>query len=262
LVIDLKSTNRSAISRDLDKEADAPARSPSPVAALPVSSGRRLGAGEAENREMAFERPYGYPSLLFVHNDHEFIITAVPDGVDVVLHIADQYGRMLLPISTRVVGANVGSGGGPNRRLISARMAAMRRSIEAFDDASFLNFLETPRAASDFQWTPAEFDAASKIDWSKPAATLVHQGYYFIIGAFVVPERMVLLLRDADGPFNAPMPIPKASIMRSEAKGVDPLDFGVRIMVERIRGWTASRTAAFVRDTPRLAVDTQIHRQT
>jgi hypothetical protein len=83
----------------------------------------------------------------------------------------------------------------------------------------------------------------------------------FLIGAFVTPERMVILLRDPDGPFDAPMSIPKESMMRSEAKGVDPLDFGVNIMVDRIRGWNAPRTDAFVRDTPRLVVDVPVHRQ-
>jgi hypothetical protein len=210
---------------------------------------------------MAPSRSNDYPSLLFVHNDHEFIITAVPDGADMLLHIADQYGRMLLPVSTRVVGANARSGGRLNHRLIDIGIAELRRSVERLDGENFLNFLETPRAASDFRWTPAELDAAKKIDWSKPAATLVHQGYYFLIGAFVTPERMVILLRDADGPFDAPMSIPRESMMRSEAKGVDPLDFGVNIMVDRIRAWNASCTEAFVRNTPRLAVDGSIHRQ-
>ena len=204
---------------------------------------------------MAPNRFSDYPSLQFVHNDHEFIITAVPDGGDVLLHLADQYGRMLLPISTRVVGAKARSGGRLNHRLIDVAIAELRRSVEHLDGEKFLNFLETPRAASEFRWTPAELEGARKMDWSKPAATLVHQGYYFLIGAFVTPERMVILLRDPDGPFDAPMSIPKESMMRSEAKGVDPLDFGINIMVDRIRGWDASRTAAFVRDTPRLVVD-------
>jgi hypothetical protein len=54
---------------------------------------------------MAPNRLYDYSSLLFVHNSHEFTITAVPDGADVLLHIADQHGRMLLPVSTRVLSA-------------------------------------------------------------------------------------------------------------------------------------------------------------
>jgi hypothetical protein len=198
--------------------------------------------------------------LLFVHNDHEFTITAVPDGADVLLHIADQYGWMLLPISTRVVGANARPGGRSSHRLIGVGMAELRRSVESLDDAKFRVFLETPRAAGAFRWTLAELDGASNIDWSRPAATLVHQGYYFLIGAFVTPERMVLLLRDADGLFDAPMSIPKESITRSEAKRVNPLDFGVNIMVDRIPAWTASRTEAFVRDTPRLVVDGPAHR--
>jgi hypothetical protein len=210
---------------------------------------------------MAPNRSEDFPSLLFVHNDHEFIITAVPDGADVLLHIADQYGRMLLPVSTRVPGTNAWPSGRPNHRLIGVAMAELRRSVERLAGEKFLNFLETPRAASDFRWTSAELEAAKTIDWSKPAATLVHQGYYFLIGAFVTPERMVILLRDPDGPFDAPMSIPKESMMRSEAKGVDPLDFGVNIMVDRIRGWNAPRTEAFVRDTPRLVVDTPFHRQ-
>jgi hypothetical protein len=210
---------------------------------------------------MAPNRSDDFPSLLFVHNDHEFIITAVPDGADVLLHIADQYGRMLLPVSTRVVGANAWPGGRPNHRLIGVAVAELRRSVERLAGEKFLNFLETPRAASDFRWTPAELEAAKKIDWSKPAATLVHQGYYFLIGAFVTPERMVILLRDPDGPFDAPMSIPKESMMRSEAKGVEPLDFGVDIMVDRIRAWTASRTEAFVRETPQLVVDGPVHRK-
>lgn len=210
---------------------------------------------------MASNRSDEFPSLLFVHNDHEFIITAVPDGTDVLLHIADQYGRMLLAVSTRVVGANVPSGGRPNHRLIGVAMAKLRRSVEGLVGQNFLNFLETPRAASEFRWTPAELEAARKIDWSRPAATLVHQGYYFLIGVFVTPERMVILLRDPDGPFDAPMSIPKESMMRSEARGVDPLDFGVKVMVDRIRAWTASRTETFVRDTPRLVMDVNILRQ-
>jgi hypothetical protein len=178
-----------------------------------------------------------------------------------LIHIADQYGRMLLPISTRVVGANARSGGRLNHRLIEVGIAELRRSVERLDGEKFLNFLETPRAASDFRWTPAELEAAKKIDWSKPAATLVHQGYYFLIGAFVTPERMVILLRDANGLFDAPMSIPRESMMRSEAKGVDPLDFGVNIMVDRIRAWNASHTETFVRDMPRLDVDEQVLRR-
>jgi hypothetical protein len=210
---------------------------------------------------MAPNRSEDFPSLLFVHNDHEFIITAVPDGADVLLHIADQYGRILLPVSTRVPGANAWPSGRPNHRLIGVAMAELLRSVERLAGEKFLNFLETPRAASDFRWTSAELEAAKTIDWSKPAATLVHQGYYFLIGAFVTPERMVILLRDPDGPFDAPMSIPKESMMRSEAKGVDPLNFGVNIMVDRIRGWNAPRTEAFVRDTPRLVVDAPALRQ-
>jgi hypothetical protein len=203
---------------------------------------------------MAPNRPEDFPSLPFVHNGHEFIITAVPDGADVLLHIADQYGRMLLPVSTRVVGGNARQGAGLDHRLVGIAMAEMRKSVERLAGAKFLDFLETPRAAGDFRWTRAELEAAKTIDWSKPAATLVHQEYYFIIGAFVTPERMVILLRDPHGPFDAPMSIPKESMMRSEAKGVDPLDFGVKIMVDRIRGWNAPQTEAFVRDTPRLVL--------
>src|SRR5882757_1727338 len=98
---------------------------------------------------MAPNRSYDFPSLLFVRNDHEFTITAVTDGADVVLHIADQYGRMLVPISTKIVGANARPGGRPNHRLIGVGMARLRRSVESLDDAKFLNFLETPRAASE-----------------------------------------------------------------------------------------------------------------
>jgi hypothetical protein len=104
--------------------------------------------------------PLAFPSLLFVHNDHEFVITAVPDGTDVILHIADQYGRMLLPVSTRVVGANARLGRRPNHRSIGVAMAELRRSVERLAGEKFLNFLETPRAASDFRWTPAELEAA------------------------------------------------------------------------------------------------------
>src|SRR5258708_34571777 len=134
---------------------------------------------------MAPNRSEDFPSLLFVHTDHEFIITAVPDGADVLLHIADQYGRMLLPVSTRVPGANAWPSGRPNHRLIGVAIAELRRSVERLAGEKFLNFLEAPRAASDFRWTSAELEAAKTIDWSKPAATLVHQGYYFLIGAFV-----------------------------------------------------------------------------
>jgi hypothetical protein len=62
-------------------------------------------------------------------------------------------------------------------------------------------------------------------------------------------------MEDPDGPFDAPMSIPKESMTRSEAKGVDPLDFGVNIMLDRTRAWDAPCTEAFVRDTPRLVVD-------
>jgi hypothetical protein len=210
---------------------------------------------------MAPNRPDDFPSLLFVHNDHEFIITTVPDGADVLLHIADQYGRLLLPVSPRVVGANASPGGRLNHRLIGIAMAELRRSVKRLASERFLNFLETPRAAADFRWTPAELDAARNIDWSKPAATLVHQESYFLIGAFVTPERMVILLRDPDGPFDAPMSMPKESLIRAEAKGVDPLAFGVGVMVDRIRGWNAPSTEAFVRDTPRLVVDGSALRQ-
>lgn len=201
---------------------------------------------------MAPNRSDKLPSLRFVHNDHEFIITTVSAGADILLHIADQYGRMLLPVSPRVAGANGSPGGRPNHRLVEVAMAELRRSVERLAGEAFLNFLETPRAAADFRWTLAELDAAKKIDWSKPAATLVHQGYCFLIGAFVTAERMVILLRDPDGPFDAPMSMPKESIVRAEAKGVDPLAFGVGIMIDRIRGWNAPCTEAFVRDTPRL----------
>src|ERR1700744_2967745 len=136
---------------------------------------------------MASNRSDDLPSLPFVHNEHEFIITAVPDGTDVLLDIADQYGRMLLPVSTRVVGANGWPGGRPNHRVLGAAMAELRRSVERLAGEKFLNFLETPRAASEFRWTPAELAAARKIDWSRPAATLVPQGYYFLIGVFVTP---------------------------------------------------------------------------
>jgi hypothetical protein len=94
---------------------------------------------------MAPNRPDDFPSLLFVHNDHEFIITTVPDGADVLLHIADQYGRLLLPVSPRVVGANASPGGRLNHRLIGIAMAELRRSVKRLASERFLNFLETPR---------------------------------------------------------------------------------------------------------------------
>jgi hypothetical protein len=86
---------------------------------------------------MEANRSDDFPSLLFVHNDHEFIITTVPDGADVLLHIADQYGRMLLPVSTRVVGANASPGGRPNHRLIGVAMAELRRSVERLAGENF-----------------------------------------------------------------------------------------------------------------------------
>lgn len=204
---------------------------------------------------MAAEQTEEYPSLIFVHRDHEFVITAFPDGADVLLQIADQYGRFSLPFSMKISGANAQRGPRLNRRPINAGMNELRRYVTELDKPDFLRFLEIPRAASDFQWTPAELDAASKIDWAKPAATLVHEGHSFAIGAFVTQERLVLLLRDASGPFDAPMSIPRPSIMRAEAKGTDPLEFGAKAMLGRIRTWNATHTAAFVRSTPRLNLD-------
>jgi hypothetical protein len=134
-------------------------------------------------------------------------------------------------------------------------MNELRRYITERDKPNFLRFLEIPRAASDFQWTPAELDAASKIDWSKPEATFVHEGHSFAIGAFATSERLVLLLRDASGPLDVPMSIPRSSIMRAEANGTDPLEFGVKAMIGRIRTWNAAHTAAFVGSTPRLNLD-------
>ena len=40
---------------------------------------------------------------------------------------------------------------------------------------------------------------------------------------------------------------------RSARADADLLAFGVGIMIDRIRGWNAPCTEAFVRDTPRLA---------
>jgi hypothetical protein len=204
---------------------------------------------------MAAERTEVYPSLVFVHRDHEFVITAFPDGADILLQIADQYGRFSLPFLMKISGANAQRDGRLNRRPIDAGMNELRTSVTELDEPDFLRFLEIPRAASDFQWTPAELDAASKIDWSKPAATLVHERHSFAIGAFATQERLVLLLRDASEPFDAPMSIPRSSIMPAVAKDTDPLEFGVKAMIGRIRTWNAAHTAAFVRSTPRLNLD-------
>jgi hypothetical protein len=193
-----------------------------------------------------------YPSLRFFHFGHEFLISAVPDGANVELHIADQYGQLLLPLSLMILGAKVRRGGDNDRRRIAAGMAEVRKLIEALDEARLLKLLEVPRAASNFDWTPEELDAASKIDWSHPAATLVHEDRSFSIAAFETEQRMVFLLGDADGPFDGPMSIPREMIMRAELKGDDPLLFGVRAMVTQIRTWSTSRTTAFVRNGPRL----------
>jgi hypothetical protein len=201
---------------------------------------------------MAPERTKDYPSLVFIHSNCEFRISVVPDGPDVVLHIADQYGRIMLPYPTRITGANARRRRDLNRRRIDAAITALRNAIEELEDAAFLRFLETPRAANDFQWTFAELESAAKIDWSVPAATFMHEGHNFAIGAFATDERMVLLLKDADAPFDAPLSIPRASILSMEMKGADPLVYGVKTIVERIRTWSTSRTAAFVEDTPRL----------
>jgi hypothetical protein len=200
-----------------------------------------------------------YPSLQFTHRNHEFLITVVPDGADVLLKLSDQYGHIMLPFSTRVTG--VQREGSLVRQPIDRRMAELRGSIQKLNDTEFLRFLETPRSAGDFNWTPAELDAVSKIDWSKPAATLVHEAHSFAIGAFVTPERMIFLLSDADGPFDGPLSIPRASIERAEAKGTNPLELGVSVMTERIRTWTASRTQIFVKNTPRLTSLLRANRQ-
>jgi hypothetical protein len=55
---------------------------------------------------MAAERTEGYPSLVFVHHDHEFVITALPGGADILLQIADQHGRFSLPFAMKISGAN------------------------------------------------------------------------------------------------------------------------------------------------------------
>jgi hypothetical protein len=72
---------------------------------------------------------------------------------------------------------------------------------------------------------------------------------------------MILLLSDADGPFDGPLSIPRASIERAVGKGTDPLEFGVSIMTERIRTWTAARTRIFVKNTPRLTALLEANRQ-
>jgi hypothetical protein len=48
---------------------------------------------------MAAERTDQYPSLVFVHRDHEFVVTALADGADILVQIADQYGRFSLPFA-------------------------------------------------------------------------------------------------------------------------------------------------------------------
>ena len=205
---------------------------------------------------MAPTRPK-YRTLKFTHLGVEFCVTAVPAGVDVELHIADQYGRLLLPISLLISGAKQEPGNGNRRQRIDAGMAELQKAVKALDEPRFLKFLEIPRAASDFDWTPAELNAASKIDWSQPAAAIVHEGYCFSIAAFETEHRLVILLSDADGPFDGPMSVPREMIDRANWKGDDPLLFGVRAMVTQIRTWSESRTAAFVRDAPRLTEQMQ-----
>ncbi|HEY4254303.1 MAG TPA: hypothetical protein VGM87_24060 [Roseomonas sp.] len=202
---------------------------------------------------MARGRPDEHPPLIFVHRGHEFTVTAVPDGADVELHIADRHGRILLPGSIGIRGPVVPRGRRLNRRSIDTGMAELRKAIEELDHARLHSLLEAPRAAGDFQWTPAEREAAARIDWSEPAATIVHAGYSFAIGVFVTERRMVLLLRDADGPFDAPMSMPRDAMLRAALHGADPRAIGVTAMAAQLRAWNASRVAAFVRNTPRLA---------
>ena len=207
---------------------------------------------------MAPKRPK-HRSLKFIHLGVEFYVTAVPAGADVELQIADQHGRLLLPISLLISGARQEPGSGNKRRRIDAGMAELQKAVKALDEPRFLKFLEIPRAASDFDWTPAELDAASKIDWSQPTATVVHEGCRFSIAAFETEQRLVILLSDADGPFDGPMSVPREMIDRADLKGDDPLLFGVRAMVTQIRTWSESRTVAFVRAAPRLTDQMQRH---
>jgi hypothetical protein len=91
-----------------------------------------------------------------------------------------------------------------------------------------------------------------KIDWSHPTATFVHERCSFSVAPFETEQRMVFLLRDAGGPFDGPLSMPREMIVRAKMKGDDPLLFGVRAMVTQVRTWSTSRTATFVRDAPRL----------
>lgn len=203
---------------------------------------------------MARQRPRRYSSLVFVHRDHEFSIVAVPLDGGIELQISDRHGRIMLPLSVRISDAGQRREPRMSSGPVTRGMAELRKSIEELDDARFQGLLAAPRAASEYQWTPAELDAASRIDWSNPAAVVVHEGYRFAIGAFVTDERMVLLLHDDRGPFDAPMSIPKDSVLRAWINGRDPLAIGVGTMTTQIRSWSASRTSAFIQSTPRLAL--------
>lgn len=202
---------------------------------------------------MAPKRPDENLSLTFTHRGHQFTITAVPDGDDYFLQLADRYGPILLALSIKIAAADVWCGGNLDRQPIEAGMAKVRDAIKQLDLKSFRGLLNTPRAADEFQWTPAELEAASSIDWSKPAAAIVHEGRSFSIGAFVGKGRMVILLRDANGPFNAPFSIPRDSMIRAAVNGTDPLAFGVHIMLAKVRAWSPAQMEAFVKNTPRLA---------
>ena len=203
---------------------------------------------------MSSDPPGEYPALTFSCRGHEFLIRAVPEGDDIALQITDHYGRILLPLVVKIRGTDLRRGGSFDHRLIDAGMAEFRKAVEALDHTRFREFLSTSRAATDFQWTPAELDAASRIDWSKPAATAIHEGCRFWIDALTSEGRMVFLLRNADGIFDAPMFVPSDSVTRAVMNGTDPVTTGVRAMLAKIRGWSASQTLAFINDTPRLAV--------
>lgn len=203
---------------------------------------------------MAGRRPRSYSPITFTHRGHEFTIAAAPFDGGVELQISDTHGRIMLPLSIRISAADLRRRPGLDGGAVARGMAELRKSIEELDEARLQGLLAAPRAASEYQWTPADLDAASQIDWSKPAAVLVHEGHSFAIGAFVTEQRMVFVLRDDRGPFDAPMSIPKDSVLQAWIRGRDPTAIGVGAMTTQIRSWSASHTSAFVRNTPRLAL--------
>jgi hypothetical protein len=155
--------------------------------------------------------------LTFTHSGHDFSIAAVPSVGDIELQISDRHGRILLPLTIRILAADL-------------------------------------RRGPHLEGGPVAREAASRIDWSKPAAAFSHEGHSFAIGTIVTDLRMVFVLRDDRDPFDAPMSIPKDSVLHALIGGRDPVAIGVGAMMAQIRSWSASHTATFIKKTPRLAL--------